>query len=111
MSPPACSGRKGRLATNPFRACTARGRRSAASLPYVANQMPDFQPAEARQTESLGLTSARLLYPHASVVVRHTAGGIDDAPADNDVSLGPMDLEIAARNRREENSAGETAHV
>ena len=55
-------------------------------------------------------TSVNDLVAHLSELLGPPPG-IDHAPANNDVAFGPVDLEVAARNRREENTAGETAHV
>src|SRR6266487_2291955 len=57
MSPPGCSGRKGRLAANSFRACTARGRRSGVRLKTNGQRrfLPLLHPMEERDGERRSL--------------------------------------------------------
>ena len=51
------------------------------------------------------LTFRQLLHPHSRVVIRNTAAGIGHAAADDDVAFGPMNLQVAASNRRKKDAA------
>src|SRR3989454_9583362 len=52
-----------------------------------------------RAASRLHLRSARRFNPHEGVVIRHLALGIDDAAANQDVPLGPVDLNIPWADR------------
>ena len=50
------------------------------------------------------------LHPHVGVVVRHTSGRVGYTPSDNDVSFWPVDLQIASRDRSQNNGAFKPAN-
>ena len=54
---------------------------------------------------------AAALDAHDRVVIRHAAGLIDDAALDDDVPLRPVNLQIAGRDRREENAPFEPPDI
>src|SRR4051812_39178415 len=106
-------------ATDRPRTRSSRGSSTATSSATA----PVIVPARSRRTghclvRAIGFmrafevgSSFRALHPHPRVVVRHAAGRVHPAAMDDDVSFRPVHLQVADRERGQENGTFVAAEI